>query len=185
MWTILSPIWSKLWGARVFLGADCVRRIPCLGHARLGALPAQRIRLSCQRPKIHLAPVSLSCSAGAHLLAASGGLSVWVMHAYVHSPHRKPAVLVSVQKILLARGTVQGRERSAHGCCILQQTDFLFGACTSVCAPSVPAFMAASLYIPCSILRSNEWRNGVPKIKRLWETDLPSGQFPTTFLQQN
>ena len=88
-------------------------------------------------------------------------------------------------KILLARGTVQGRERSAHGCCILQQTNFLFGSCTSVCAPRVPAFMAAALYIPCSILRSNERRNGVPKIKRLWKTDLPSGQFSTTFLQQN
>ena len=32
------------------------------------------------------------------LLTASGGLYVWVMHAYVHSPHRKPAFLVNSQK---------------------------------------------------------------------------------------
>lgn len=96
MWMILSPIWSKLWGARVFLTADCVRRILCLGHARLCALPAQRIRLSCQRSKIHLAPASLLCRAAAHLVTASGGFSVWVMHVYVRSPRRESALRAKV-----------------------------------------------------------------------------------------
>ena len=115
---------------------DCVRRIFCLGHARLCALPAQKARLSCQQPKI-----------------------------------------------LLARGTVQGGKQSAHGCCRLRQTDFLLGACTSV-APPPPRgriHVCIILYIPCLILSGNEWRNGVPKIKRLWKSARYPASFPQPF----
>ena len=169
MWTILSPIWSKLWDAKVFLpadcvrrafclgharvyvrsprresalrakvflAADCVRRAFCLGHARLCALPAQKARLSCQQPKILLAPVSSFRRTGAYLLGCV----------------RRVLCLGHVRLWPPPRGRI-------HVCIIL--------------------------YIPCLILSGNEWRNGVPKIKRLWKSARYRASFSQPFYNKS
>lgn len=77
MWMILSPTSIKLWGARVFLTADCVRRFFCLGLARLCALPAQKNRLSCLLSKFTCAFAPMRFYP----------LSVWSAAQNPHSKH--------------------------------------------------------------------------------------------------
>ena len=166
MWTILSPIWSKLWDAKVFLPADCVRRAFCLGHARVYVRSPRRE--SALRAKVFLAA---DCVRRAFCLG----------HARLCAlPAQKARLSCQQPKILLARGTVQGGKQSAHDCCRLRQTDFLFGACTSV-APAWPHSWLHHFIYPLFDTKQQcvaHWRT---KNKKVVEIGQISGQFSTTF----